>query len=64
MELATLQELGAEYDQIAAQHPPPSEACRDVVDTGGVSAEWVTRPWYSNNSVVLYLHGVATRAAR
>jgi epsilon-lactone hydrolase len=57
VELATLQELRAEYDQIAAKHPPPSEACYEVVNAGGVSAEWVSGPWCSDDSVLLYLHG-------
>jgi acetyl esterase/lipase len=57
VELATLQELQAEYDEIAGRHPASSAARYEVTDAGGVSAEWVSGPWCREDSIVLYLHG-------
>jgi acetyl esterase/lipase len=57
VELAILQELRAEYDEMAARYPTPSAARYEVTDAVGVSAEWVSGSWCSDDSIVLYLHG-------
>jgi len=57
VQLGRLAELRAEYDEIASRHPPPSDVTHQPVDAGGVSAEWLSGPRSSDNSVILYLHG-------
>ena len=57
VQLGRLAELRAEYDEIAGRHPPPSDVTHQPVDAGGVSAEWLSGPRSSDNSVILYLHG-------
>jgi monoterpene epsilon-lactone hydrolase len=57
VELGGLAELRARYDDIAHSHPLPGDVSYQVVDAGGVNAEWVGGPWCRNNCVILYLHG-------
>ncbi len=57
VELGGLAELRARYDDIADSHPLPDDVSYEVVNAGGVSAEWVSGPWCRDDCVILYLHG-------
>jgi monoterpene epsilon-lactone hydrolase len=57
IELGRLAELHARYNKIAECHAIPSDVSYQTVEAGGVSAEWLTTPKSTGDSVLLYLHG-------
>jgi monoterpene epsilon-lactone hydrolase len=60
MELGGLAELRERYDEIAESHPLPGDVTCQMVDAGGVSAEWISGPSCDgrrDDCAILYLHG-------
>src|SRR5271163_2834141 len=57
MDLGRIAELRAEYDEIAESNPLPAGVNYQVVEAGGVSAEWISGPGASGGGVIIYLHG-------
>jgi acetyl esterase/lipase len=53
----SIEEQRANFEEMASLFPVPPDVCREPVDAGGVSAEWITAPGATADRVVLYLHG-------
>jgi epsilon-lactone hydrolase len=54
---ASVQEARAGFEQIASMFPVDADIKREVVDAGGVKAEWVSAPDAEVRRAILYLHG-------
>jgi monoterpene epsilon-lactone hydrolase len=57
IELGRLAELRAEYDEIAARNPLPSDINSWPADEGCINAEWLSTSDAEDSCAVLYLHG-------
>src|SRR6204780_5323679 len=53
----TMQEMRANFEQMAALFPVADDVKCEPVNAGGVKAEWVTAPGADAGRAVLYLHG-------
>src|ERR1700677_4876379 len=57
IELGHLAELRYEYQTLADRYPPPDGRSYQLIEAGGVSAEWILPPHAPDDRVILYLHG-------
>jgi acetyl esterase/lipase len=57
IDFGRIAELHARQDEAAAAHPLPGDRSYQVVDAGGVSAEWLRASKVREETVLLYLHG-------
>lgn len=53
----TVEAIRNGLDQLAAMTKLPKDVKCELIDVGGVSAEWVSTPNAVENHVILYLHG-------
>lgn len=57
VENATVEERRAGFDQLGAWIPLPPDVRAEVVDVGGIPAEWISIDGTSPSTTVLFLHG-------
>lgn len=57
LELPTLADLRAGFEQMALAFPVAADVKRTAVTAGSVPAEWIAAPGARDDRVVLYLHG-------
>ena len=57
IDFGRIAEMHARYDEIADANQLPHDVSYQVVDAGGVSAEWVRSSKVREETVLLYLHG-------
>ena len=53
----SLSQMREEWDALFSMHPSGIGATRQIVDAGGVRAEWIVAPGASDERVVMYVHG-------
>ena len=53
----TVHEMRLGFEILGSKLPPPDDVTCDVVEAGGVAAEWVQAPNAIAQRVILYLHG-------
>jgi acetyl esterase/lipase len=53
----TMEEMRAGFAALARHYPPPQEARFELINAGGVPAEWASMPESDPSRVILYFHG-------
>lgn len=53
----TIEQRRSEFQTALAQFQPAADVIRQVVDAGGLPAEWITAPGAQKEKVIYYLHG-------